>query len=83
MDSIVLFIKKDILPEDMSETNKVRRKAPRFWLAENQKLYTRSFFGPYLLYIHPEAVELILEEFHEGICGSYMGGRSLSHRALT
>ena len=83
MDSIVLFLKEDILPEDKSEADKVRRKAPRFWLSENQKLYKRSFSGPYLLCIHPEAVELILEELHEGICGSHTGGRSLSHKTLT
>ena len=83
MNSIVLFLKEDILPEDKSEADKVRRKAPRFWLSENQKLYKRSFFVPYLLCVHPEAVELILEELHEGICGSHTGGRSLSHRALT
>ena len=28
MDFIVLFLKEDILPEDKSEANKVRRKAP-------------------------------------------------------
>ena len=83
MNSIVLFLKEDILPEDKSEADKVRRKAPRFWLSENQKLYKRSFSGPYLLCIHPEAVELILEELHEGICGSHTGGRSLSHKTLT
>ena len=27
--------------------------------------------------------ESLLEELHEGICGSHMGGRSLSHRAIT
>ena len=83
MDSIVLFLKEDILPEDKSEADKVRRKAPQFWLSENQKLYKRSFSGPYLLCIHPEAVEFILEELHEGICGSHTGGRSLSHKTLT
>ena len=83
MNSIVLFLKEDILPEDKSEADKVRRKAPRFWLSENQKLYKRSFSVPYLLCVHPKAVELILEELHEGICGSHTGGRSLSHRALT
>ena len=83
MDSIVLFLKEDVLPEDKSEADKVRRKAPRFCLSEDQKLYKRSFSGPYLLCVHPEAVELILEELHEGICGSHTGGRSLSHRALT
>ena len=83
MDSIVLFLKEDILPEDKSEADKVRRKAPQFWLSENQKLYKRSFSSPYLLCIHPEAVELILEELHEGICGSHTGERSLSHKTLT
>ena len=83
MAFIVLFLEEDILPEDKSEADKVRRKAPRFWLSKNQKLYKRSFSGPYLLCIHPEAVELILEELHEGICGSHTGVRSLSHKALT
>ena len=83
MDPIVLFLKEDVLPEDKYEADKVWRKAPRFWLFEDQKLYKRSFFGPYLLCIHPEAVELFLKELHEGICGSHTGGRFLSHKALT
>jgi len=83
MDSIVLILKEDILLEGKSEADKVWRKAPRFCLSEDQKLYKRSFSGPYLLCIHLEAIELLLEELHEGICGSHTGGRSLSHRALT
>ena len=83
MDSIVLFLKKEVLPQDKSEAEKVWRKPPRFWLSENQKLYKRSFSGPYLLCIHLEIVELLLEELHEGICGSHTGDRSLSHKALT
>ena len=55
MDSIVLYLREDILPEDKSEAEKIRRKTPRFWLSEDQKLYTRYFSGPYLLYVHPEA----------------------------
>ena len=83
MDFIVLFLKEDVLPENKSEADKVRRKASRFWLFKDQKLYKRSFSSPYLLCVHPEAVELPLEELHEGICGSHTRGRSLSHRALT
>ena len=83
MDPILLFLKKDILPEEKLEAKKVRRKAPRFWLSEDKKLYSRSFSGPYLLYVHPEASESLLEELHKGICGSHTGGRSLSHRAIT
>ena len=82
MDSIVLFL-EDILPEGKSEADKVRRKASWFWLSEDQKLYKRSFSGLYLLYIHPEASELLLEQLHDEICGNHTGGRSLSHRALT
>ena len=35
MDPIVLFLKEDVLPENKSEADKVRRKAPRFWLSED------------------------------------------------
>ena len=83
MDPLVLFLKHDILPDDKVEANKIRRKASRFWLSEDSKLYRSSFLGPYLLCVHPEAIELILEELHEGICGSHTRGRSLSHRAIT
>ena len=83
MDSISLFLEKDILPEEKSKAEKVRRKAPRFWLSEDRKLYKHSFSGPYLLCVHPKVSESLLEELHEGVCGSYIGGRSLSYRALT
>ena len=71
MDPIIQFLSKDVLPEDKSEVEKIRRKAPRFWLSENQKLYKCSFSRPYLLCIHLEVSELLLKELHEGICGSH------------
>ena len=83
MDPIVLFLREGIFPEDKSKDNKVKRKTSRFWLSKDQKLYKRSFSGPYLLSIHLEASELLLEDLHEGICGSHIGGRSLSHKAIT
>ncbi|XP_050259008.1 uncharacterized protein LOC126704006 [Quercus robur] len=83
MDPLILFLKKDILSEEKSEADKIRRKASRFWLSEDLKLYKRSFSGPYLLCVHPDATELILEELHEGICRSHTGGWSMSHKAIT
>ena len=65
MDPIIQFLSKDVLPEDKSEAEKICRKAPRFWLFEDQKLYMHSFSGPYLLCIHPEASELLLEELQK------------------
>ena len=83
MDPIVKFLKDDILLEEKSEVEKIRRNTTRFWLSEDHKLYKRSYSRSYLLCIHPEASELLLEELHEGIRESHTGGRSLSHRALT
>ena len=83
MDSIVLYLREDILPEDKLEVEKIRRKAPCFWLSEDKKLYKHSFSGPYLLCVYPETTKLLLKETHERICGSHTGGRSLSHRAIT
>ena len=83
MDSIIQFLKEDILPEERLEADKVRRKATRLWLFENQKLYKRSFSGPYLLCVPPEMTESLLEELRKGICRSHIGGRSLAHRTIT
>ena len=77
------FLKDDTLPEEKSEAEKIRRKAPWFWLFEDYKLYKRSYSGPNLLCIHHEVSELLLEELHKRVCGSHVGGRSLSHRAIT
>ncbi|XP_030955756.1 uncharacterized protein LOC115977871 [Quercus lobata] len=45
MDPIVLYLKHDTLPDDKVEADKIRRKATRFWLSEDSKLYQRSFSG--------------------------------------
>ena len=83
MDSIIQFLREDTLPEERIEADKIRKNATRFWLSKNQKLYKRSFSGPYLLCIHPEMTESRLEVLHEGIYGSHTGGRSQAHRAIT
>ena len=83
MDSIIRFLREDILPEEKIEADKIRRKATSYWLSEDHKIYKCSFSRPYLLFVHPKLTESILEELHEGICGSHTEGRSLAHRAIT
>ena len=83
MDSIIQFLKEDILLEEKVEADKVRRKATSYWLLEDHKLHKHSFSRPYLLCVNPDQTELLLEEMHEGIRGSHTGGRSLAHRAIT
>ena len=54
MDSITQFLKEDILPVEKIEADKIRRKATSYWLSEDDKLYRRSFSGPYLLCVYLE-----------------------------
>ena len=54
MDSIIQYLKKDMLLEEKIEADKIRGKATSYWLSENHKLYKHSFLGPYLLCVHLE-----------------------------
>ncbi|XP_023922202.1 uncharacterized protein LOC112033647 [Quercus suber] len=83
IDPIIDFLADDRLPSDEKEGIKIRRVAPRYWLAEDRTLYRRSFGGPYLLCLRPEKVGELLAELHSGVCGGHVGGRSLAHRAMT
>ena len=83
MDSIIRFLREDILPEEKIKADKIRRKATSYWLSKDHKLYKPSFSGPYLLCVHLDLTESLLEELHEGICGSHTRGRSLAYRVIT
>uniref|UniRef100_A0A2N9GNU9 Uncharacterized protein n=1 Tax=Fagus sylvatica TaxID=28930 RepID=A0A2N9GNU9_FAGSY len=83
MDPLIAYLRDDCLPNDPRAANVIKRKAPRYWLSKEGNLYKRSFSGPYLLCVHPNLVDDLLFEIHEGICGSHTGGRSLAHRAMS
>ena len=83
MNPIIDFLAEDKVLDDEKEAKKIRRVAPRYWLSVDRKLYQRSFAGPYLLCLHPEKVNELLTELHDGVCGDHVGGRSLAHRVMT
>ena len=83
MDPLVAYLQNSQLPGDQKEADIIKRKAPGYWLSKEGSLYKRSFSGPYLLCVHPDLVNNLLYEIHEGICGSHTGGRSLAHRAMS
>lgn len=83
MDPVVSFLKDGTLPKNRIKAEKVQRKALQYWLSKQQKLYKQSYSGPYLQCVHPEVMEVLLDELHKGICGSHIRGRSLSYRAFT
>lgn len=83
MDPIIEFLAEDRLLSESREADKVCKAAARFWLSLNQRLYKRSFGGPYLLCLYPFKVNDLLIELHEGVCGSHVRGRSLAHHMIT
>jgi hypothetical protein len=82
MSPIFAYLKDDILPADRKEADRIRRIAPRYWVSKEGNLYRRSFTGLYLRCVHPDTVQNLLWEIHEGVCGGHTGGRSLAHRAI-
>jgi ribonuclease HI len=83
LDPLIAYLRDDCLPQDPKAANVIKRKASRYWLSKEGNLYKRSFSGPYLLCVHPNLVDDLLFEIHEGICGCHTGGRSLAHRAMS
>uniref|UniRef100_A0A2N9F1K3 Uncharacterized protein n=1 Tax=Fagus sylvatica TaxID=28930 RepID=A0A2N9F1K3_FAGSY len=67
MDPLIAYLRDDCLPEDPKTASIIKRKAPGYWLSREGSLYKRSFSGPYLLCIHPNLVDNLLFEIHEGI----------------
>lgn len=74
MDLVIEFLVEDQLLSESKEVERVCRVAARFWLSRDQRLYRRSFKGPYLLCLHPSKVNDLLTELHKGVCGSHVRG---------
>lgn len=83
MDPLIAYLDHDVVPEDQNEARRVKRQSLKYWLSPSKELYRKSFTGPYLFYVHPNKVQELLFELHEGICGSHVGGRSIAHRAIS
>lgn len=54
MDPIIHYLKDGSLPNDSGEANRIRVQASRYWLSPDQKLYIKSFSGPYFRGVHPK-----------------------------
>ncbi|XP_075663359.1 uncharacterized protein LOC142632934 [Castanea sativa] len=65
MDPIIDFLAEDRALENVKEAARVRRTATQYWLFADQKLYRRSFEGPYLQYLRPNQAEELLTELHK------------------
>ncbi|XP_076936624.1 uncharacterized protein LOC143603820 [Bidens hawaiensis] len=71
---IINYLARGILPEKKAEARKIRRKALNYTIQEDI-LYRRSYLGPLLKCVDPQAANYLPREIHEGICGVHAGPR--------
>ena len=83
LDPYVAFLFDGSLPTDAKVAEKVQRTSAHFWSSKDKKLYRCSFGGPILLCLHSSKAAKLLAKLHEGISRGHLGGRLLSHRAMT
>ena len=81
MDPILMYLTTGILPTKKNEAQRVKFRAVRYHII-NGVLYKRGYRFPYLWCVHSTQVGDILQDIHEGICGSHIGGWALSRGAL-
>nr|XP_027071801.1 uncharacterized protein LOC113696611 [Coffea arabica] len=81
MSPFILFLGQGVLPEDRVEARKIQRKSARYALRDGE-MYKRSYLGPWLKCVTPEAGRQVLHEIHEGLCGAHVGHRMLARKTL-
>ncbi|XP_021722423.1 uncharacterized protein LOC110689904 [Chenopodium quinoa] len=59
----------------------MKRISSRFIIFRGE-LLKKSFSAPLLKCVGPTDADYILRKIHLGICGNYIGGRALAHKAL-
>ncbi|XP_071721843.1 uncharacterized protein [Rutidosis leptorrhynchoides] len=81
MTPIRTYIMDGTLPDDSTEAQKLMRKAAKYTIIDGL-LYKRSMSGPFLKCLAPDDTDYALRETYEGICGQYLGGRSMAYKIL-
>ncbi|RDX88936.1 Tf2-11, partial [Mucuna pruriens] len=76
MNPIIEYLKNGKLLEDSADSLKIQKEASKYTLIE-QRLYRRGFSYPLLRCVDNDEVLYIIQEVHEGICGTHIGGRAL------
>ena len=77
MTPIVKYLTGSFSPKNDEEAQAVKRRAAKFTMVAG-KLYKMGHATPMLRCLGEEETELVLLEVHEGVCGSHIGGRSLT-----
>jgi len=71
----------EVLSLEPTEARKIKKISNKYTLID-EKLFRHGFTHPILVCVSGEQCTRIMAELHEGICGSHIGGRSLSSKAI-
>jgi len=75
------YLTDGALPLDPAEAQKIMKNSSKYTIIDG-KLFRHGFTHPILVCVDGEQCTRIMAELHEGICGSHIGSRSLSSKAI-
>ena len=75
------YLADGILPLESVEAKKIKRNSAKYTLVD-EELFRHGFSHPILVCVNGDQCTRIMEDLHEGICGSHVGGRSLASKAV-
>jgi len=67
------YLADGLLPQEPTEAKIVKKNAGRYTLVDG-KLFRHGYTHPILSCVSGEQCTCIMDELHEGICGSHTGG---------
>ncbi|XP_068504620.1 uncharacterized protein [Phaseolus vulgaris] len=75
------YLADGLLPAEPIEAKAVKRNAGKYTLIDG-KLFHHGYTHPILTCVSGDQYTRIMEELHEGICGSHVGGKALSLKVI-
>ncbi|XP_016206232.1 uncharacterized protein LOC107646568 [Arachis ipaensis] len=81
MDPITDYLENGKLFEDEKETKTLRREAAKYAIIQGQ-LFKKGLSQPLLKCLHPDQMNYVLKEVHEGYCGHHIGDKALARKLI-
>ncbi|XP_015964974.1 uncharacterized protein LOC107488716 [Arachis duranensis] len=78
---IINYLKTGTVPDNIQDAKKFKRQTS-FYTIVGTELYKRGFMRPLLRCLSTAEANLAMDEVHEGVCGTHIGGRSLAAKIL-
>ncbi|XP_016166860.1 uncharacterized protein LOC107609409 [Arachis ipaensis] len=81
MDPITYFLENGKLPDDEKAAKALRMEVAKYAIIQG-KLFKKGLSQPLLKCLHPDQMDYVLREVHEGCCGHHIGGKALARKLI-